>query len=55
MPNWCNNNIEIIGPKKKVDALIKGAKDGEFVNTLYPMPKALEDSQRSVCCRCFSS
>ena len=45
MPNWCNNNIEIIGPKKKVDALIKGAKDGEFVNTLYPMPKALEDTQ----------
>ena len=33
MPNWCNNHIEIIGPKKKVDALIKGAKDGEFVNT----------------------
>ena len=45
MPNWCNNNIEIIGPKKKVDALIKGAKAGEFVNTLYPMPTALEDTQ----------
>ena len=47
MPNWCNNNIEIIGPKKKVDALIKGAKAGEFVNTLYPMPKALEDTENS--------
>ena len=45
MPNWCNNNIEIIGPKKKVDALIEGAKKGEFINTLYPMPKALEDTQ----------
>ena len=45
MPNWCNNHIEIIGPKKKVDALIKGAKAGEFVNTLYPMPKELEDTQ----------
>ena len=45
MPNWCNNHIEIIGPKHKVDALIEGAKKGEFVNTLYPMPKALEDTQ----------
>ena len=47
MPNWCNNNIEIIGPKHKVDALIKGAKAGEFVNTLYPMPKELEDTENS--------
>ena len=45
MPNWCNNHIEIIGPKHKVDALIKGAKEGEFINTLYPMPKELEDTQ----------
>lgn len=45
MPNWCNNHIEIIGPKHKVDALIEGAKKGEFVNTLYPMPKELEDTQ----------
>jgi|SRR6056300_895970 len=42
MPNWCNNNIEITGPKHKVDALIEGAKKGEFLNTLFPMPKALE-------------
>ena len=45
MPNWCNNNIEIIGPKAKVDKLIEGAKKGEFINTLYPMPKELEDTQ----------
>jgi len=45
MPNWCNNNIEIIGPKAKVDKLIEGAKKGEFINTLYPMPKQLEDTQ----------
>jgi len=45
MPNWCNNNIEIIGPKHKVNALIKGAKAGEFVNTLYPRPKVLEDTE----------
>ena len=47
MPNWCNNHIEIIGPKHKVDALIKGAKEGEFLNTLYPMPKQLEDTESS--------
>ena len=47
MPNWCNNHIEIIGPKKKVDALIKGAKAGEFLNTLYPMPKELADTENS--------
>ena len=47
MPNWCNNNIEIIGPKAKVDKLIEGAKKGEFINTLYPMPKALEDTQNT--------
>ena len=45
MPNWCNNNIEIVGPKSKVDKLIEGAKKGEFINTLYPMPKELEDTQ----------
>ena len=47
MPNWCNNHIEIIGPKKKVDALIKGAKEGKFLNTLYPMPKQFEDTEKS--------
>ena len=47
MPNWCNNHIEIIGPKHKVDALIEGAKKGEFLNTLYPMPKELVDTENS--------
>ena len=47
MPNWCNNHIEIIGPKHKVDALIEGAKKGEFLNTLYPMPKELMDTESS--------
>lgn len=42
MPNWCNNTIEISGPKHKVDALIEGAKKGQFLNTLFPMPQALE-------------
>ena len=39
MPNWCNNNIEIIGPKAKVDKLIEGAKKGNLLDTMYPMPK----------------
>lgn len=45
MPNWCNNNISIVGPKAKVDKLIDSAKKGEFVNALHPMPKQLEDTQ----------
>ena len=44
MPNWCNNNISIVGPKAKVDKLINGARKGEFVNTLRPMPKQLDDT-----------
>ena len=47
MPNWCNNHIEIIGPKHKVDALIKGAKEGEFLNTLYPMPQQFKDTEKT--------
>ena len=43
MPNWCNNNIEIIGPKAKVDKLIEGAKKGNLLDTMYPMPKELVD------------
>ena len=44
MPNWCNNNIEIIGPKAKVDKLIEGAKKGNLLDTMYPMPKELVDT-----------
>jgi hypothetical protein len=42
MPNWCNNNIEISGPKSKLLKLKAGAEKGEFLNTLFPMPEALE-------------
>ena len=41
MPNWCNNNIIIQGPKVKLQALKKGAEEGKFVNTLLPMPEEL--------------
>jgi hypothetical protein len=47
MPNWCNNNIEITGPKHKLDKLLVGAKAGQLLNTLYPMPKELEDTENS--------
>ena len=47
MPNWCNNNIEITGPKHKLDKLLEGAKEGQLLNTLYPMPKELEDTENS--------
>ena len=45
MPNWCNNNIQIIGPKAKVDKLIEGAKKNQFLDTLRPMPKALRNTE----------
>ena len=45
MPNWCNNNIEISGPKSKLLKLKAGAEKGEFLNTLFPMPEALEGTQ----------
>ena len=46
MPNWCNNNIIIKGPKKKIDAMEKAAKDGNFINHLCPMPEELRDSEK---------
>lgn len=44
MPNWCNNNIEISGPKSKLIKLKAGAEKGEFLNTLFPMPEVLKDT-----------
>ena len=45
MPNWCNNYIEISGPKSKLIKLKEGAEKGEFLNTLFPMPEVLEGTQ----------
>ena len=45
MPNWCNNNITIKGPKAKLDQLEQAARKGEFLNFLYPMPKDLEGTE----------
>lgn len=43
MPNWCNNTIEIKGPKDKIEKLYEVAKkDNALLQHLYPMPEALE-------------
>ena len=45
MPNWCNNNIIIKGPKNKLKDLESAAREGTFCNHLMPMPKVLEDTE----------
>lgn len=45
MPNWCNNNIIIKGPKNKLKDLESAAREGTFCNHLSPMPKVLEDTE----------
>ena len=47
MPNWCNNNIEITGPKEKLIKICDGAKKGELLDTLFPMPEALKETEKS--------
>jgi len=45
MPNWCNNNIIIKGPKNKLKDLESAAREGTFCNHLMPMPKVLEGTE----------
>lgn len=42
MPNWCNNNIVIKGPKNKLKDLSKAAKDGSLFNFMYPRAEELD-------------
>ena len=45
MPNWCNNNITIEGPKDKIKKIwdsVQADGDKGFFNHLVPMPKELE-------------
>jgi hypothetical protein len=45
MPNWCNNTIELSGPKDKVKAIFDKAKaEDALLQQLYPMPEKLEDT-----------
>ena len=48
MPNWCNNNIEIRGPRAKIEALWKAAtaEAGGLLNAMVPMPTELEDTTK---------
>ena len=51
MPNWCNNNITITGPKKIIDKIEKIAKNEKYekpedglLHYFHPMPKGLRDT-----------
>lgn len=47
MPNWCNNNIKIEGPKEKIKAIwdkVQADPDKGFFNHLVPMPKELDNT-----------
>ena len=41
MPNWCNNSIEIVGPRDKIRAVWEAAKreDSGLLNALRPQPE----------------
>jgi len=46
MPNWCNNNIEITGPAKTINAVWTAAQieDSGLLNAIVPMPVELKDT-----------
>ena len=46
MPNWCNNNVEITGPAKTINAIWTAATaDGSgLLNAMVPMPVELKDT-----------
>ena len=48
MPNWCDNQVTITGPKSVIDKIEKIAKEekgaGGLLNFFHPMPKGLEDT-----------
>lgn len=46
MPNWCNNSIEIVGPRDKIRAIWETAQkdeeaEGGLLQALHPMPSGL--------------
>ena len=48
MPNWCNNNVEITGPAKTINAVWTAAQveDSGLLNAMVPMPTELKDTTK---------
>ena len=49
MPNWCDNQVSITGPKKIIDKIEKIVKEEDksdigLLQFMYPMPKELDDT-----------
>ena len=48
MPNWCDNQVTITGPKSVIDKIEKIAKEekgaGGLLNFFHPMPKELRET-----------
>lgn len=50
MPNWCENRLEISGPEKIIEKIVKSCKmqDGKFdLNGIVPMPAELNITKGS--------
>ena len=48
MPNWCNNNVTIYGPKAKVKAIQSAFEEGKFCSHILPNPDGEWDYNWSV-------
>ena len=48
MPNWCNNNVEITGPAKTINAIWTAAtaEGSGLLNAMLPMPEELKDTTK---------
>tara|TARA_X000000950_G_scaffold127997_1_gene160001 strand:- start:250 stop:441 length:192 start_codon:yes stop_codon:yes gene_type:complete len=46
MPNWCNNNITIKGPKAKLEKILEQSKKDNvgLLNHFMQMPKELAET-----------
>ena len=44
MPNWCNNNITIRGPKAKLDKILEASKEQGLLDHFMPMPTELKET-----------
>lgn len=46
MPNWCNNTIQVQGPKDKILKLKEAVVSGKMLDHMMPMPEELKDSEK---------